>query len=70
MGELRGEEGGGDQTIVRTPPASPRNTRVPGGPELLLGFSIFILSGEWGIEDWVVELISGGLEEPGEMSGL
>jgi len=38
---------------------------------LLLGFSIF-LGGEWGreAEDWVVELISGDLEEPGEMSGL
>ena len=58
--------------MVRTPPASPRNTLVPGGPGLLfeVGFSIFIFGGERGIGDWVVELISGGLEEPGDTRGL
>ena len=72
MGELREGVGGSEvHTMVRTPLLSPSTTLVPGGPMLLLGFSIF-LGGEWGreAEDWVVELISGDLEEPGEMSGL
>ena len=58
--------------MVRTPPASPKKTRVPGTLELLLGFSV-LLGGECWLTfagGWVDGLISGDREEPGEPSGL
>jgi len=73
IGEFLGDcWGGGLQTIVRTPPASPKKTRVPGTLELLLGFSL-LLGGEcWltFVGGWVAGLISGDLEAGGETKGL
>jgi hypothetical protein len=58
--------------MVLTPPWSPRKTRVPGGPELLLGFSIFFGCdvGRWEEELAVEGLISGDLDGVGDNRGL
>ena len=58
--------------MVLTPPASPRKTRVPGGPELLLGFSTFFGGdvGTWEDELAVEGLISGDREGVGDIRGL
>ena len=55
--------------MVLTPPASPRNTRVPGAPELLLAFSIFF-GGDDGTCDEVEALIRGERDEEGDKRGL
>ena len=64
--------------MVLTPPASPSTTRVPGvlrGPELLLGFSIFLV-GEWLWLRWAgawlegAGLTRGEREVPGDIRGL
>lgn len=73
IGEFLGDCcGGGLQTMVLTPPASPKKTLVPGTPELLLGFSD-LLGGECGLtfEGGCVEgLIKGEREDPGDTKGL
>ena len=62
--------------MVLTPPASPRKTRVPGvpgGPELLLGFSIFLVGdGQWlwWGPAWLEGLTREEREVPGDIRGL